>query len=756
MKNKVVSVVKYTVTKSIRNKWFVILNILFFAITMVALNFSTVKEIFKSKDISFDKDMNIIVYDNENLIYGNLETGFSNNENTSNVKLQKEEVITEYTNETLNKDTIVIEVNPSEENIIDTKIISKEGIDNKYYSVITNAIKEAKYTVFENKYSVSKDMLNKVTSDPVIDRVTLGIDSSNSDQKQGIQMISTYLIFIVLMIVLSKVANDISQEKISKSIEYILTSMSAKGYLIAKILSTNLTLIIQLVFNIVYFIIAMLANNLLNIYFLNPNFTLDTGAISSNIYSIIDSQMLIYIGVIFVYMVVTMLILSVVQAALSSKTTDIVEAGNATILLLTLNMVMYFLTNFAIGPLKEPNIIIYIISCLPIASMYFIPTMLLIGQATILQVAISTVILFISVPLVFNFSANIFKNGVLDYTNKKVKKDKRKKELTIEEIQNKIISKNEYRKFGFVIGFSLILFIVLQLIFSYLLMPFSGAVTKLFNGILTSDNIYTIFTMVTFIISLVVPAMFINIYTNKEETYNKKIIKPKWDRSFGKYLRYAFMATPIVLIVQIVVSQILEKLGLNYDILEKFNIYNNTSTISNILFFIETAILPAIFEELYIRKAVFNFSKKYGYLFAVIFSSILFAVIHMNISQGLFAFIMGVILCIVTIKSKSIIPAMIIHFLNNGYAALTTIFENNSNMLLSVNVIYLFLILLGIYFTVKDLIYKKKNKIKIINIEKNVINKSEYKYIFSDYVSIISIILVILMLIVTQNMINVL
>ena len=74
MKNsKIGSVVKYTLEKNIKNRWFIGLNILFLVITVVALNFNIVKQILKSNNIELDSTkVTIELVDNLNLLYDNL------------------------------------------------------------------------------------------------------------------------------------------------------------------------------------------------------------------------------------------------------------------------------------------------------------------------------------------------------------------------------------------------------------------------------------------------------------------------------------------------------------------------------------------------------------------------------------------------------------------------------------------------------------------------------------------------------------
>ena len=764
MKNsKIGSVVKYTLEKNIKNKWFIGLNILFLVITVVALNFNTVKQILKSNNIEFDSTkVTIELVDNLNLLYDNLTNDINSLEFKDKIVLEKKDKV-EYDEKTLDKNKIIVEVIEDETEGIKSKIISKEGIDTKYYNVILNSISKTKNNILAAKYGLSESELSNITSTPQVERIMVGVDSSNSYIKIILKTISNYLIIIILMIVLFKIAKKKKKKKISKSIEYVLTSISEKAYLISKVISINLTLIVQLVFGFVYFVIGMSLNSFLNLKFVNNIETLDSGSImSNNILSLFDTNTIIYIMLTFIFIILTVLILSVIQAAFSSKTTNITEAGNATILLVTLNLVIYVISTIMISPVKEANILMYILSCIPIISMYFVPSMVIVGQANIIQVVIAILLLIISVPFIFNICAKIFKNGVLDYREKrKNKKEKVKKDVL--ELQNEYIKKKEYNSFGFVIGMSVILFIVLQFVLSIVLSPFANVLSLTLNISILNAN--SVITMIIFIISLLVPTLFVNMYTDKSD--DKKDLK--------EGTKWLFIFLPIVAIIQLGLGYIFEKLGLGYDIIEKVNMYDSSSILSKVLFFIQIAVLPAIFEELYIRGAVFSFSKKYGKTFAIFASAILFSVIHLNITQSVFAFLMGILLSLLVVKSKSIIPSMLLHFINNGYEGALTIFENNAIAIFIINSIIVILIAVGVVVLLVNVF---KNKAKIIDYIKNMkakimkkednnkknVNYNKYsisfgntlKYIISDYSFIIALILVIVMMVLTQYMISIL
>lgn len=802
-REKIGNIVKYTVERNIRNKWFIILNAIILVISVVALNFNTVKTIMKENDINLDSTkLKIEIVDTYDLIYNDLLDVFSNGELKDKVELTKVNSVS-YDEKTLEKEKLIVEVKESKEHMLDVKMISKEGIDSVYINTITQVANEKKNELYANKYNLSIEEVESIIEKINIERVMVGVDSANSDMKTILQTVVNYLILFMLMIVLSKIANDVSQEKVSKSIEYVLTTISAKAYLIAKVISINLTLIAQLVLGVVYFLIASSINSLLNMFITNPSLNIDTSNLNisaDSLLSVIDTNIIFYMLVIFVFALLTVLILCVIQAALSSRTTNISEASNATILLVVINLVIYMVSSLAISPIKEANILMYILSCIPVVSMYFIPSMMLIGQANIIQIIIAFVLLVVSVPFVFKYSAKFFKEGVLgNNTKKKVKEEVIEK--SVRQIQEEYVLKKDFSRYGFVIGVSVLLFIVLQLVLSVVVIPVVSAIATIIP--ISSSNISTISTIIAFVISLVVPALFVMAYIQKDDSEFKELDSNEINRNSKEsvklkiidnikkvdiklWIKSILVVVPLVILVQIGLSILLEILGLNYDIVEKTNLYDSSSVLSKILFFVQIAILPAIFEELYIRKAVLNYSKKYGTVFAIISSSLLFSLIHLNISQSLFAFIMGVILAVVAIRTKSIIPTAIIHFLNNGYAAIVTIFEDNMYIVAGTNIFMLLLCLSGIVITIVEV---TKNRIAIKNCIMKIIKKNEdenkeesvtldsvkvnnngsdndvfiqtklskgYKYILLDYSFIVSVILVFVMLLLTQNMLSML
>lgn len=77
------------------------------------------------------------------------------------------------------------------------------------------------------------------------------------------------------------------------------------------------------------------------------------------------------------------------------------------------------------------------------------------------------------------------------------------------------------------------------------------------------------------------------------------------------------------------------------------------------------ALLPAVCEELVFRGVILNSIKKMGVLFSVLVCGGLFALFHMNPAQTVYQFCCGAVFALIAYRSGSVLPTMLVHFLNN-------------------------------------------------------------------------------------------
>ncbi|MBR4513909.1 MAG: CPBP family intramembrane metalloprotease [Lachnospiraceae bacterium] len=83
--------------------------------------------------------------------------------------------------------------------------------------------------------------------------------------------------------------------------------------------------------------------------------------------------------------------------------------------------------------------------------------------------------------------------------------------------------------------------------------------------------------------------------------------------------------------------------------------------------FVLIVVAPAVCEEFLFRGYILTaFRGKYRVINAILVSSAIFGLYHMSLIRFFGTFVLGVLNCYVVVKTGSIFPAMLMHFLNNG------------------------------------------------------------------------------------------
>ena len=87
--------------------------------------------------------------------------------------------------------------------------------------------------------------------------------------------------------------------------------------------------------------------------------------------------------------------------------------------------------------------------------------------------------------------------------------------------------------------------------------------------------------------------------------------------------------------------------------------------------FVSLCLVPAVTEELFFRGALQGLLRPSGSAAAIFGTALLFGLLHLDLAQGLTAFISAVFLGWLAERSGSILPGMLLHFVNNTLAFLT-------------------------------------------------------------------------------------
>ena len=85
-----------------------------------------------------------------------------------------------------------------------------------------------------------------------------------------------------------------------------------------------------------------------------------------------------------------------------------------------------------------------------------------------------------------------------------------------------------------------------------------------------------------------------------------------------------------------------------------------------IVYFVSVAVLPSVFEEGLFRGVALQSLRRFGDGFALVVSSILFALMHGNLIQAVYAFPIGLVMGYFVLRTGSVWAGVIIHFINNA------------------------------------------------------------------------------------------
>ena len=155
-----------------------------------------------------------------------------------------------------------------------------------------------------------------------------------------------------------------------------------------------------------------------------------------------------------------------------------------------------------------------------------------------------------------------------------------------------------------------------------------------------------------------------------------------------------------------------------------------------------TAVLPGICEETAHRGMLLNGLTGLGQRKALIISSILFGLLHLNIEQVFYATLIGLLVGYITCITNSIYPAMIVHFMNNAMSVVMgfssyhklgleigfTYLNNwiSSSPILAL--VFMVLLIVALLFLLKlliKLLFKSTTYKRMSDLEKEIINQME-------------------------------
>lgn len=423
MMSKLKYLIKVSLNKKIKTKWFAITNVLLLVLIVGLVNADSIVKFFGG---DFEEETDILVIDNTNSSYANLEASYL--EYQKYVEDMKVTNIKNYTGsvdealaEVENKDSILIEINSDENNFISAKVTSKDGVDAIVMQLLNSSLNGVKTNLALNYYNISNEMLSLINSPVEVETVKLD-DSKNTDEMMELLMGVIFPIvilpfFMLTIFLVQMIGAEINEEKTTRGMEIIISNVPAKIHLASKIIASNAFVILQGLILIVDAIIALFIRVFTSDSSINK---MIEQVRVSDVFSglkesgVIDSLAYV-IPIMLILMLLTFIAYSLLSGVLASMTTNLEDFQQLQTPIVIISLVGYYLAMMA--AMFDGSIFIKVASYIPFISALLTPALLLLGQIGIIDVIISLVLLILAIFLLYKYGLKIYKVGILNYSS---------------------------------------------------------------------------------------------------------------------------------------------------------------------------------------------------------------------------------------------------------------------------------------------------------------------------------------------------
>ena len=420
MKNKFKYLVKYSLKKKIDTKWFKIVNVLLLILIVFLVNMDYLINLFGG---DFEDKEKIYVVDN----VGSFNT-FSNyfNALASELDNGEYEIILDQDilqDEKEIDDEVVVVLNPSNTEYLAGEIVSFDAVSRTTYEMIVNSMNAVKSELVLNTSGLTPEQIASLTSPVEITERVLNTDAQNNETKENVgAIVTTVLIvpfFILIITMVQMLGAEINDEKTSRGMEIIISSVPAKTHFISKVIAALSYVLIQGVLLLVFCGIAMLLRSVLATSATSSTTVsmfseVITMLKSAGIFSLLAKGSIVLI----ILFVVSFIAYAIAAAILASMTTNIEDFQQLQTPLMIIMMVGYYVALMAV--MFDGSIFIEIMAYIPLLSVMIAPTLYLIGEMSLLSLALSTLLTEVVTYFLYKYGLRIYKVGILNYSSSKL------------------------------------------------------------------------------------------------------------------------------------------------------------------------------------------------------------------------------------------------------------------------------------------------------------------------------------------------
>ena len=434
MMRKTIYLTEYSIKRKLKSKSFIITNIVLLLIIVIVSNLDSIINFFGG---SFNEEINIVVVDNTRQSYNTFDY-FNKNfgeskgliiDTNSNIDIKRSYKSIETEKENLsNSRNILVVFEEDENNYIKAQIVTENYINATIYQPLADAIIKTKYYVSIDNSDISKEQLDEINKAPEIERIILAENKTKEEETISSMVgllfpIVLLPIFLLILFLIQIIGGEINEEKTTRSMEIIISNVSAKAHLFSHLIADNVFIIAQTILFTFYGFIGAGIRNLTG----GGKISIDVGenitGSSGDLIKIIEKsgildKMSYIIPITLVLLVLSFFAYSFIAAVLSSMSTNLEDYQQIQAPIMMILMGSFYLS--LMSSLFEGSTFIKVTSFVPLVSCMLSPTLLAAGQITIVDSVISIGIMAAFIFIIYRYGMRIYKVGLLNYSSSKI------------------------------------------------------------------------------------------------------------------------------------------------------------------------------------------------------------------------------------------------------------------------------------------------------------------------------------------------
>lgn len=424
MKNKLMYLVKVSLRKKIKTKAFLFSNIVIAILVIGLINFDNIVSFFGGE---FDKPTTIYVIDNTERSFELFENNLKTiNETTGELKKLEikaySNTLEEAIEDVKEKNAILVLINPDPELYITVEVISNEYIDTILYQILVGAINNIKMTIAMFENDIDEETYKKIYSPVDIKRTILDEEKAAEDENleammAGVLPILILPAFTLLVTMVQTLGMEIADEKSSRGMEIIISSVSPQTHFFSKIISGNLFIVTQGLLLILYGGVGILSRKIFgSVEGLIPPEIINE--ITKLIPQLFTTEFIIIIIFAIILILLAFLLYSLIAAIAAAMTVNVEDSQQLQTPITILLLIGFYSAMFSW--MFKGSLFIKILSYIPFISPFLVPVLAIMNQITIVDILISLGVLVGTIALIMYFGMGIYKTAILNYSNTKI------------------------------------------------------------------------------------------------------------------------------------------------------------------------------------------------------------------------------------------------------------------------------------------------------------------------------------------------